>query len=371
MSKTIIIIIFFLVIIIFYVVTTIYTSEKYKALQSLCNLSKEQIDSFFNAYDKVFDDESMISTLEDYHNKKPVTSLTIPEDKKPSEYVADAYSILNLLCALGNVKKMYIPNCMDLNKSLIRNQELHEMHIAKKLNVKNNSTILDLGCGCGRIAYHISKLTNSTVYGVNIDNIQLNDAKIYAKKKNSSDKLKFIFCDFNDELPFKNHTFDAIYTFQAFIPFISNFKYTFNQLFRILKPGGRIVFCEPLLLDNFDRSNKHHLKLIKNARKVLGGANWIHYKYVEDFGKKAGLNVILRKNKAEQNLAKELPMLKSEHKNYEYIQKIIKILTALYILPKHLNDLIKQLRFGAEDYIEMCEKNLFTANCEVIFEKPK
>ena len=42
MSKTNIIIIFFLVIIIFYMITLINTSEKYKALKRLCNLSKKR-----------------------------------------------------------------------------------------------------------------------------------------------------------------------------------------------------------------------------------------------------------------------------------------------------------------------------------------
>ena len=77
----------------------------------------------------------------------------------------------------------------ELNKSIIENQELCEIEIAKNLNVKPNNNILELGCGCGRIAYHISKLTDCKVYGINIDEKQLDDAKKYTKLY---DKTKFI-----------------------------------------------------------------------------------------------------------------------------------------------------------------------------------
>ena len=99
----------------------------------------------------------MISTLEDYNNKRPSTGFVVT-GKKPSEYIADCYSILNMLCALGNVKKMYVPKCVDNKKSLKENQELYEKEIAYKLKCKKGGKILELGSGCGRIAYHMSNI---------------------------------------------------------------------------------------------------------------------------------------------------------------------------------------------------------------------
>ena len=191
------------------------------------------------------------------------------------------------------------------------------------------------------------------------------------RKKKNYNKLKFIFADNNYKLPFKNNMFNAIYGIQAFIAFAVNIESSMNEFFRILKPGGRIILSDVILLDNFNRNNKHHLKLIKGTRNVLRGSNFVHYKYIEDIGKKIGFNLVMSKGGDQPNLAAELPMLKSEHKNYENIQNIINFLSKIYILPKHMNDLIKNLRSGGDDYVEMCENNLITTGWEFIFEKPK
>ena len=138
-----------------------------------------------------------------FNNNVPPSRFIIQNEIKPSKFTADCYSILNDLCSLGNVKKMYIPKCIDINKTFIENQNLYEGEVAKKLNVSSNKTLLEIGSGCGRIAYHISTLTDCTVYGINIDEKQINDAISYSKSKKYN-KTKFLFCDLNDNLPFND-----------------------------------------------------------------------------------------------------------------------------------------------------------------------
>ena len=43
----------------------------------------------------------------------------------------------------------------------------------------------------------------------------------------------------------------------------------------------------------------------------------------------------------------------------------------MYILPKYMNDLIKRLRSGGNDLVEMEKKNLLTTIWDFNFEKPK
>ena len=176
-------IIIIIIIIMIYLIYYINKSEKVRAFQYLYNLDQKQLTAYFNSYDLLFNDKEFISTKKDFDKNLPPIVLKVSDNIKPSQYTADCYSILNALCTLGNVQKMYIPPCMDINKSLIENQNLYEEELAKDLNVKPGGILLDLGCGCGRIAHHISKLTDCTVYGTNIDKTQLESAKNFAKKK--------------------------------------------------------------------------------------------------------------------------------------------------------------------------------------------
>jgi sterol 24-C-methyltransferase len=45
---------------------------------------------------------------------------------------------------------------MDVQKSVAENQNLFERQLAKDIDVSEGDTVLDLGCGCGAIAQHIT-----------------------------------------------------------------------------------------------------------------------------------------------------------------------------------------------------------------------
>ena len=352
---------FLLLTIIVYICYKISISEKFKAIKRLCCLTEQQVESFLNSYDKIFNDQSMISTLQDYKDGKPPARFIIPEQDKTADYTADCYSILIDLCTLGNVQKMYIPMVMDINKSLPENQYLWEQKLANDLNVKPGSKILDIGCGAGIIANDVSFYTNSTVYGINIDNKQLQQAKELVKKNKTNNK--FFYQDLNSKYDFPDNYFDAIYSVQALCTFIRNLD-VFKELYRILKPGGKVYIQDALLLDNFDKNNTHHMKLMKNSRQVIEGPVWRHYKYYEDMITNAGFNLLVSKSQD------QLPLLIREHKNYDFIENITNTLVTYKVIPEYIDKLMQRLRFGAEDCIEMEQKKLLTMSYDFYFEKP-
>ena len=82
MKLYLIIILILISIFITYLIYKINKSEKYKSLKRLCNLDKREIENYFKSYTKIFNDQNMISTLEDYNNNKPISGVIIPEKKK-------------------------------------------------------------------------------------------------------------------------------------------------------------------------------------------------------------------------------------------------------------------------------------------------
>lgn len=64
------------------------------------------------------------------------------------------------------------------------------------MGIKSNMKVLDVGCGVGGPAREMTKFTGCHVTGLNINQYQVERAKVYAAKQNLSHKLDFIQGDF-------------------------------------------------------------------------------------------------------------------------------------------------------------------------------
>ena len=95
-----------------------------------------------------------------------------------------------------------------------------------------------------------------------------------------------------------------------------------------------------------------------------------YYKYYEDAGTRNGFKLLgSGSGQTYPNLAQDLQLLKNEHANYQKIENKIKFLSKSRVLPKHMPYLIDRLRFGADDLVEMLEKNMMTMCWDFYFQK--
>ncbi len=110
--------------------------------------------------------------------------------------------------------------------------------------------MLDLGCGCGAIAEHMAELTGATPYGINLDRSQIEKAW----RNPNLPAANFDVGDFNKALEYDDASFDAVYAIQP-MTYVSDHAYTFSEVMRVLKPGGRFVINDVAALDAYDRDN--------------------------------------------------------------------------------------------------------------------
>ena len=322
---------------------------------------------FVEFADAVTDRIDCVNTLQDFENKHPQTDFSYRNSEM--EYY---YTIMNLSCQLGSLKKMYVPNTMDENGNLQENQRLNEQRIGRHLNVKAKSKILELGCGIGRIAYDMSNFLESKVYGINLNTKHIEQAREYAKLMGKESDLSYHFGDINAKFDFEDNFFDGVYEIQV-CGYAKNQLSTFSEIYRVLKPGCRFAFTDVVLLDNFDKNNSHHMKLLRDTRTVIGGAGMWHYKYWEKAAQDAGFNIIMScGDPLNENIkAPEVLMVTRENNKYENVEFLINCLTKSHIIPKHHAMLIERFRKGAQSYIEAAENELITIGWNFIFEKPK
>jgi cyclopropane-fatty-acyl-phospholipid synthase len=107
--------------------------------------------------------------------------------------------------------------------------------IIRKLNLKPDAQILDIGCGWGKIADYVSKKTGANVTGITLSENQLDYAKTL-----SNENLKFLLKDYRN-LP-ENVKYDGIYSI-GMLEHVrgQNFDLFFNKIHNILQPGGKFV----------------------------------------------------------------------------------------------------------------------------------
>jgi len=108
-------------------------------------------------------------------------------------------------------------------------------HIIKKLNIKPNQKVLDIGCGWGSLAIDIAKSTNCEVTGITLSENQFNYCNKRAKELNLENQLNFKLMDYRE----LNEKFDRIVSVGMFEHVGRKFyKKFFSQVEKLLKDDG-------------------------------------------------------------------------------------------------------------------------------------
>ena len=109
------------------------------------------------------------------------------------------------------------------NDSLETAQNNKIQHIIKKLNIKPNQKVLDIGCGWGSLAIDIAKSAGCEVTGITLSENQLNYCNQKAKEMNLENQVKFRLMDYRE----LNEKFDRIVSVGMFEHVEENFTKVF------------------------------------------------------------------------------------------------------------------------------------------------
>ena len=104
-----------------------------------------------------------------------------------------------------------------------------------------NAEVLDYGCGVGPSIIEVSNYKPKKVIGIDISEISIKKAKDKTKYLGSMVELKVDNCE---KTSFENNRFDLVYGHG--ILHHLEFSKCLDEILRILKPGGSLIFVEPL-----------------------------------------------------------------------------------------------------------------------------
>jgi demethylmenaquinone methyltransferase / 2-methoxy-6-polyprenyl-1,4-benzoquinol methylase len=159
--------------------------------------------------------------------KETEKSQRIPPEKK------------NIRAMFNNIARRYD----FLNHFLSLGVDLYwRKKVIKILNAFQPKEILDVATGTGDLAIQIAKIKPHKIIGIDIAEEMLVIANEKIKKKKLNNLIKVYPAD-SENLPFDDKVFDAV-TVAFGVRNFENLEKGICEMFRVLKPGGKVVILE-------------------------------------------------------------------------------------------------------------------------------
>tara|TARA_B100001964_G_C14038805_1_gene511690 strand:+ start:74 stop:793 length:720 start_codon:yes stop_codon:yes gene_type:complete len=150
----------------------------------------------------------------------------------------------------GEDKKQFVRKMFDdisprydfLNHFLSLGTDIYwRRQFIRKLNITDNTKVLDVACGTGDICFAILKHHDVSVTGLDISENMVKLANKKVKKQNQ-DRVAFIHGD-GENLPLDSNSVDYLTISYGFRN-IANYDAALNEFYRVLKPGGKLGILE-------------------------------------------------------------------------------------------------------------------------------
>jgi len=184
--------------------------------------------------------------------------------------------------------------------------------IIKKLNVKQGSSILDIGCGWGKIAQYVASQTKSKVTGITISNEQ----EKYATSTYNPEQVIVIDMDYRNI----SGTFDYIYSIGMFEHVrYENYDTFFQVIKKCLRPDGRMVLHTIITLDKSNTICKSGDNFV--TTHIFPGGQIPQNDWIVNKARSNGLNIVHFEGFGGQHYARTLKTWRENMwKEREYIR---------------------------------------------------
>lgn len=117
-------------------------------------------------------------------------------------------------------------------------------------DLDQSSRVMDLGAGYGGAARYLARITGCHVSCLNLSEVQNVRNREMTAEQNLSDHIDVLDGDF-ENVPAEDNSFDVVWSQDSFLHSGDRTK-VMREIERILKPGGMLVFTDPMQAGNCD-----------------------------------------------------------------------------------------------------------------------
>ncbi len=112
--------------------------------------------------------------------------------------------------------------------------------IVAPAGIEGRHHVVDAGCGVGGTAFHLGRTRGCRVTGVNLSRTQLEIAGSKAVNAGLGDRIEFEYANCSRSLPFADGSVDVVVNIESARHYSDRRRFL-HEVYRILKPGGRLV----------------------------------------------------------------------------------------------------------------------------------
>ena len=125
-------------------------------------------------------------------------------------------------------------------------------HMASQVDLDASTRVVDLGAGYGGAARQLARRFGCSVSCLNLSEVENERNRRMSDEQGLGHLIEVRDGSF-EELPYEDATFDVVWSQDALLHSGDRTR-VLQEMVRVLKPGGRIVFTDPMQADDADRS---------------------------------------------------------------------------------------------------------------------